>query len=117
MLFVGGAGCGHGTAVACVAAPGGAGAVVAGAEGGGRVSVARRSGSLVLFVGGGGRGHGTAVARVVAFGGAGASVAGEEEGEGMASNCTAQNKPKRFKQSYFSVTATQARASTFLSDL
>ena len=35
----------------------------------------------------------------------------------MASNCTAQNKPKRFKQPNFSATATQARASTFLSDL
>ena len=35
----------------------------------------------------------------------------------MASNCTAHNKPKRFKQPYFSATATRARASTFLSDL
>ena len=35
----------------------------------------------------------------------------------MASNCTAQNKRKRFKQAYFSGTATRAQASTFLSDL
>ena len=35
----------------------------------------------------------------------------------MASNCTAQNQPKRFKQPYLSATATQARASTFLSEL
>ena len=35
----------------------------------------------------------------------------------MASNCTAQNKPKRFQQPYFSESATRACASTFLSDM
>ena len=35
----------------------------------------------------------------------------------MASNCTAQNKPKRLKEPYFSATATRAGATTFLSDL
>ena len=51
-------------------------AAVAGAWGGGCVSVARGTGSAVLFLGGGGRGHGTAVARVVALGGAGTAEAG-----------------------------------------
>ena len=32
-------------------------------------------------------------------------------------HCTAQNKPKRFKQFYFSATATQTRASTLFSYL
>ena len=39
-----------------------------------------------------------------------------ERGERLA-HCTAQNKPKRFKQTYFSVTATRTRASTFFSNL
>ena len=32
-------------------------------------------------------------------------------------HCTAQNKPKLFKQPYFSATATRKRASTFFSNL
>ena len=32
-------------------------------------------------------------------------------------HCTAQNKPKRFKQPYFSATATRTGASTFFSYL
>ena len=32
-------------------------------------------------------------------------------------HCKAQNKPKRFKQPYFSATATRTRASTFFSYL
>ena len=32
-------------------------------------------------------------------------------------HCTAQNKPKRFKQPYLSATATRTRASTFFSYL
>ena len=32
----------------------------------------------------------------------------------MASNCIAQNKPKRFKEPYFSAMATGARAGTFI---
>ena len=32
-------------------------------------------------------------------------------------HCTAQNKPKRFKQPYFSATATRTRGSTFFSNL
>ena len=51
-------------------------AAVAGAGGGGCVSVPRGTGSAVPFVVGGGRGHGMAVACVVALGGAGAAVAG-----------------------------------------
>ena len=59
---------GHGTAVAGIAAPGGAGAAVAWAGGGGCVPVARGRGSSVLLVGGEGRGHGKAVACVAAPG-------------------------------------------------
>ena len=50
LLFVGGRGCGHGTAVAGVAAPRGAGAAVAGPGDGGCVWVARGTGSAVLLV-------------------------------------------------------------------
>ena len=35
-----------------------------------------------------------------------------ERGERVA-HCTAQNKPKRFKQPYFSATTTRTRATTF----
>ena len=67
---------GHGAALACGAAPGGAGAVVAGAGGGERVRAAGRTGSPVGLVEGGGGGHGAALPRVVAPGGAGAVGAG-----------------------------------------
>ena len=63
-------------AVARVVALGGAGAAVAGAVGGGRVSAVQGTGSAVHFVGGGGRGHGTVVACVVALGRAGTAGAG-----------------------------------------
>ena len=49
---------------------------MAGAGGGGRVSVAPETGGVVPFVGGEGWGHGTTMARVVALGGAGAVGAG-----------------------------------------
>ena len=73
VLLAGGGGCRHGTALACLAAPGGAGAVVVGAWGGERVRAAGRTGRSMGLVGGEGRGHGTAVACVVAPGGAGAA--------------------------------------------
>ena len=76
VLFPGGGGRGHGTAVAGEAAPGGAGVAVAWAGGGGCVWAARGTGSAVLFVGGGGRGLGTVVARLEAPGGAGAAETG-----------------------------------------
>ena len=56
--------------------PGGAGAAVVGAWGGGRVRAAGGTGSPVGLLGGGAGGHGAAVARVVAPGGAGAAGAG-----------------------------------------
>ena len=59
---VGGGGGGRGAAVACLAAPGGAGAVVAGAGGGGRVRAEEGTGSPAGLVGGGRSGHGAAVA-------------------------------------------------------
>ena len=54
----------------------GPGAALQGAQGGGCVSVARRTGSAVPFLGGGGRGHGTAVARLVALWGSGSGEGG-----------------------------------------
>ena len=73
---VGGGGDGHGTALVCLPAPGGAGAAVAGTVGGGRVRAEGGMGSPVGPVGGVGGGHGAAVARVTAPGGAGAAGAG-----------------------------------------
>ena len=58
----GGGRCRRGTAVAGLAAPGGAGAAVAGARGGGCVGASRGTGSSVLLAGVGGRGHGTTLA-------------------------------------------------------
>ena len=76
MLFVEGGGPGHGTVVTGVAAPGGAGAAVAGARGAGCVWAARGTGSAVVFMGGRGRGHGIMVACVAALGGLRAAGAG-----------------------------------------
>ena len=53
VVFMGGERCGHGKAVAGVAAPGGAGAAMAGTWGGGCVPAARGTGRTVLLVAGG----------------------------------------------------------------
>ena len=71
-----GGGGGHGAAVVWLAAPGGAGAAVAGTGAGGRVRAEGGTGSPVGPVGGGAGGHGAAVARLPVPGGAGAAEAG-----------------------------------------
>ena len=73
---VGGGAGGHWTAVAGLAAPGGAGAVVAGGGVGGPVRAQGGTGSPVGLLQGAEGGHGAAVARVVAPGGARVAGAG-----------------------------------------